>query len=300
MLRGARLLVAVSLGALAAGCTNVQAPNFGTFDPTGLDDSDLHQWDIEAVRRMVPQGPAFNEQLRVGYLELADDVRSAGDKGDSDHFLRKAVASAKGLAQVPDQVVMPDALDYRAAGTDADGALSTGRARLIDAFARNARKLAPLDAADAQVAWDCWFEGAEAGRAKQVEECRNRFEDAMGRVEAALAGDEEQAFIVFFAWDDAMITPVGMTVLQQVAEAYKDGSSPKIVLAGYADRSGTEPYNLKLSERRAKNAAAELVRLGVPDDAMDVTWYGEANPRVATPDGVREPQNRRVELTFPD
>ncbi|WP_329661984.1 OmpA family protein [Geminicoccus sp.] len=292
--------MAVSLGALAAGCTNLAAPNFGTLNPNGLDDTDLKMWDIEAVRRMVPQGPAFNEQLRVGYLELADAVGGAGDDGDEDHFLRKAVASARGLAQVPDQVVMPDAMDYRGAGTDADGALAVGRARLLDAFALNARKLAPLDAANAQVAWDCWFEGAEAGRGKQVEECRQAFEDAMDRVDAALAGDEEQAFIVFFAWDDATITPVGLTVLQQVAEAYASGASPRIVLAGYADRSGTEPYNLKLSERRARNAAAELIRLGVPNEAMDVTWYGEANPRVPTPDGVREPQNRRVELTFPE
>jgi OOP family OmpA-OmpF porin len=195
---------------------------------------------------------------------------------------------------------MPDAMDYRSEGTDADGALAAGRARLMDAFAREARKLAPLDSATAQVSWDCWFEGAEAGRTKQVEECRKAFEDAMDRVDAALAGDEEQAFIVFFAWDDAAITPVGRTVLQQVAEAYAAGSSPKIVLAGYADRSGTEAYNLQLSERRAKNAAAELAKLGVPAEAMDVTWFGEANPRVPTADGVREPQNRRVEFTLPD
>lgn len=299
MLKGARLLVATSLGVLAAGCTSMPAPNFGTLNPDGLDDYYLKQYDIAAVRSMVPQGPAFNDQLRVGYLELADTIGAAGDSGDKDHFLRKAVASAKGVAQVPDQVVMPDAMTYRHEGTDADGALANGRARLLDAFARDARKLAPLDAATAQVSWDCWFEGAEAGRATQVAECRKRFEDAMDRVEAALAGGEEQAFIVFFAWDDATITPVGRTVLEQVAEAYRNGDSPKIVLAGHADRSGTEAYNLKLSERRAKNAAAELTRMGVPADAMDVTWYGESQPRVPTADGVREPQNRRVEFTVP-
>ena len=187
MLNGARLLVASSLGLLAAGCTSLPPPNFGTLNPDGIDDYYLKQYDIEAVRRMVPQGPAFNDQLRVGYLELADMVGGYGDSGDEDHFLRKAVASAEGLAQVPDQVVMPDALDYRADDTDVDGALATGRARLVDAFARNARKLAPLDAASAQVAWDCWFEGAEAGRGEQVASCRKRFEDAMKRVEAAIA-----------------------------------------------------------------------------------------------------------------
>ena len=299
MPRSTRLLMAGSLAALLAGCVTQPAPNFGTFDPDGLDDYYLGQYDIPAVRAMVPQGPAFNDQLRVGYLELADEIGGYGDDSDQDHFMRKAVASAKGVAQVPDQVVMPDALSYRAEGTDGDGALATGRARLIDALERGARTLAPLDAATGQVAWDCWFEGTEAGRAEQVTDCRKRFEDAMDRVDKALAGPEEQAFIVFFAWNDATITPVGRQVLEQVAEAYHDGGSAKIVLAGHADTSGAADYNLKLSEQRAKNAAAELTRMGVPADAMEVTWYGETRPRIPTPDGVTEPQNRRVEFTLP-
>ena len=121
----------------------------------------------------------------------------------------------------------------------------------------------------------------------------------MDRVEAALAGGEEQAFIVFFAWDDATITPVGRTVLDRSPRHTGTGNSPRIVLAGHADRSGTEAYNLQLSERRARNAAARATRMGVPAEAMDVTWYGELQPRVPTADGVREPQNRRVEFTVP-
>jgi outer membrane protein OmpA-like peptidoglycan-associated protein len=33
---------------------------------------------------------------------------------------------------------------------------------------------------------------------------------------------------------------------------------------------------------------------------LDVQWFGESQPRIATPDGVREPQNRRVEIVFGD
>ena len=78
MLKGARLLVATSLGVLAAGCTSLPAPNFGTLNPDGLDDYYLKQYDIAAVRSMVPRRPAFNDQLRVGYLELADMIGEAG------------------------------------------------------------------------------------------------------------------------------------------------------------------------------------------------------------------------------
>jgi outer membrane protein OmpA-like peptidoglycan-associated protein len=40
------------------------------------------------------------------------------------------------------------------------------------------------------------------------------------------------------------------------------------------------------------------VRTGVPASAISENWHGEENPRVPTADGVREPQNRRVEITM--
>jgi outer membrane protein OmpA-like peptidoglycan-associated protein len=51
-----------------------------------------------------------------------------------------------------------------------------------------------------------------------------------------------------------------------------------------------------LSIRRAQNVAAELVRNGVPRTAIDIKGFGETNPLVPTGPGVREPQNRRVEI----
>jgi OmpA-OmpF porin, OOP family len=70
------------------------------------------------------------------------------------------------------------------------------------------------------------------------------------------------------------------------------------VIAGHADRSGTDAYNLALSEQRAQNVARALAARGVPASALDVQGFGESRPRIPTADGVREPQNRRVEITF--
>jgi outer membrane protein OmpA-like peptidoglycan-associated protein len=60
--------------------------------------------------------------------------------------------------------------------------------------------------------------------------------------------------------------------------------------------SGTAAYNQKLSVRRADAVKAELVRLGVPAASITAIGRGESNPLVPTADGVREPQNRRVEI----
>jgi len=53
-----------------------------------------------------------------------------------------------------------------------------------------------------------------------------------------------------------------------------------------------------LSERRARTVAAELVRDGVPQNAISMHAYGDTKLLVPTGPGVREPQNRRVEIVF--
>jgi outer membrane protein OmpA-like peptidoglycan-associated protein len=108
-----------------------------------------------------------------------------------------------------------------------------------------------------------------------------------------------RVFLVFFDWDRDTITPEGMQIVQQAAAAFRSGAPVTIQVTGYADRSGSPGYNQRLSERRANNVAGAMVRLGVPRQAMVVGGRGENDNRVPTADGVREPQNRRVEIVLP-
>jgi outer membrane protein OmpA-like peptidoglycan-associated protein len=108
-----------------------------------------------------------------------------------------------------------------------------------------------------------------------------------------------KVFIVFFDWDKDTITPEGMAIVQQAADAYKAGAAVQIQVTGYTDRSGSPGYNQRLSERRANNVAKALAGLGVPPNQMAVSGRGENDNRVPTAPGVREPQNRRVEIVFP-
>ena len=70
------------------------------------------------------------------------------------------------------------------------------------------------------------------------------------------------------------------------------------MLAGHADKSGSDSYNVGLSQRRADSVRAYLAGKGIPETAMSTEAFGESRPLVETADGVREPQNRRVEITF--
>lgn len=107
-----------------------------------------------------------------------------------------------------------------------------------------------------------------------------------------------QVFLVFFDWDRADITPAGMEIVRQAANAYKAGASVRIQVTGYTDLSGSAGYNQRLSVRRASNVANALANLGVARGDMAVSGRGENDPRIPTAQGVREPQNRRVEIGF--
>ena len=102
--------------------------------------------------------------------------------------------------------------------------------------------------------------------------------------------------VVFFDWDKDEITPQGSATLDYAVAQYASAGQMQVRLYGYADRSGPDAYNIDLSRRRATNAY--LNRRGIPDDVITIEAYGESRPLVETADGVREPQNRRVEITM--
>ena len=105
-------------------------------------------------------------------------------------------------------------------------------------------------------------------------------------------------FIVFFDWDRADITPQASSILDNAAEQYRATGNAQVVLAGHADRSGSDQYNVGLSQRRAEAVRQYLAGRGIPEGVMRTEAFGESRPAVETADGVREPQNRRVEITF--
>ena len=116
---------------------------------------------------------------------------------------------------------------------------------------------------------------------------------------APAAQVEAAKFLVFFDWDKATLTPEARRIIASAADEYKRTGSTRIVATGHTDLSGSAQYNLRLSERRAEAVKAELVRLGVPATVITTIGKGEEDPLVPTKDGVREAQNRRVEIVIP-
>ncbi|MBS7809634.1 OmpA family protein [Roseococcus pinisoli] len=114
----------------------------------------------------------------------------------------------------------------------------------------------------------------------------------------AAAPAPARTYLVFFDWDRADLTERARQIIGEAAQNARAVSATRIEVSGHADRTGTAQYNQRLSVRRAEAVAAELVRRGIARNEITIQGFGFDRPLVPTAQGVREPQNRRVEIVL--
>jgi outer membrane protein OmpA-like peptidoglycan-associated protein len=107
-----------------------------------------------------------------------------------------------------------------------------------------------------------------------------------------------RSYLVFFDWDKADVTVRARQIIKEAADNSTHVEYTRIEVNGYTDTSGTPQYNQGLSVRRATAVQAELIKDGVPANAITTQGFGETHLLVPTGPGVREPQNRRVEIVI--
>jgi len=150
------------------------------------------------------------------------------------------------------------------------------------------------------------FSGAEGGSVKlgnahnhsALLGIRYAFNAAPAAVMAAPAAvaPAGKSFLVFFDWDKSTLTDRARGIIKEAAMTSKSTAHTVVEVKGYADTSGNPSYNQGISMRRAQTVAAELVRNGVAKGAIAIKAFGDTVLLVPTGPGVREPQNRRVEI----
>ena len=253
---------------------------------SSLDYSDLKNIDFK--------GEDFKSALSREYRSFAiyehDEML---DLNDASHFKKKAFLVALG------QPAEPEALDKWNVPQKHKSEMASARRRLMAALRAGGGVVAPEKAARAQASFDCWIEQQEENfQEEHIAQCRNGFYQSVKHVEEglAVAAASPDAFTVFFNFDSADLLPDQSETLKAIAAASKIGKKVRLVLSGHSDRAGPKGYNLILSQLRAVSIENALLRHGVPQDRIAITALGETRPRVSTPDGTREPRNRRVEI----
>jgi len=105
-------------------------------------------------------------------------------------------------------------------------------------------------------------------------------------------------FYVFFDWKSAELDSDARTSLDNAAAAFQQVRGSKVLLAGFSDRSGTSAGNRAVARDRVEAVRTYLRYRAVPDASVVTSAFGENRPLIDTADGVREAQNRRVEIHF--
>lgn len=129
------------------------------------------------------------------------------------------------------------------------------------------------------------------------EECADDEDCVNGRcLKAGAASNVDagcQLQTVYFQFDDSSIQPSERDRLDANYQCLGKNKDKSIFVFGHTDTSGTEEYNIALSERRAQSVADYLSRLGADPAKLQVVPKGETEPT-----GNGDDKDRRVEFKW--
>lgn len=273
--------------------------------------------EVEALNEAQFVGSPFTQTLAGEYRSFANTEQEVMfDYPDAMHFARKGLSAATGVTVLPEPVSDWNLMEAHVAE------LTMARGRLVRAFDIGAREVAPSESAVAQARFDCWIEQQEENwQLDDIVACKSDFENAMANLEALLVQPvmqppamtpiaaiaaapsepmkpKDAMYLVFFDFDKSSIAASGASVIDAVADEVKARSLSGVTIIGHTDTSGARAYNKKLSLKRASAVKNALVKSGVDASLISIDSRGEGELLVETADGVREPANRRVTITF--
>ena len=115
--------------------------------------------------------------------------------------------------------------------------------------------------------------------------------------EVAPAGTPH-SYLVFFDFNKSDLTAAALKIVDQAAADAAAGKAAQLTVTGHTDTVGSDAYNMRLSRRRAESVAAKLEKDGIPSSEIAIVAKGKRDLLVPTADGVKEPQNRRVQIVY--
>ena len=108
------------------------------------------------------------------------------------------------------------------------------------------------------------------------------------------------SYLVFFDFNKSELAGEAIQIVDQAASNSGPAHVTRLTVTGHTDTVGSDAYNMRLSRRRAESVAARLEKDGVPSSEIEIVAKGKRDLLVPTADGVREPQNRRVQILYND
>jgi iron complex outermembrane receptor protein len=107
-----------------------------------------------------------------------------------------------------------------------------------------------------------------------------------------------RSYLVFFDFNKSDLTSQAVSIVDTAAKNAGPAKVTQIEVTGHTDTVGSDAYNMRLSRRRAEAVAKQLEKDGIPSSEIAIFAKGKKDLLVPTADGVREPQNRRVQIMY--
>lgn len=101
---------------------------------------------------------------------------------------------------------------------------------------------------------------------------------------------------IFFDFNKTTLRPTSTGELDRLAKMLKDIPKLKIEISGHTDNVGSDAYNKKLSEGRAKAVVDYLIKKGIASDRLTFVGYGESQPIESNDTEEGRQMNRRTEF----
>ncbi len=108
--------------------------------------------------------------------------------------------------------------------------------------------------------------------------------------------DEPVTASVLFDFDRSVLRPAETSKLDELTDKFKGRAFERVDAVGHADRIGSDPYNLRLSEQRAEAVRAYLVGKGVAAGSIRTEAKGEREALTGDACGKRDPESRKQKL----
>jgi outer membrane protein OmpA-like peptidoglycan-associated protein len=236
----------------------------------------------------------------LGFLVYRLELRARATEAQLAALSTQAAQSAADARQAAARAVAAESASLKAAeGREA----AEARTEAAEQKTEGAEKAAEAARQEADTA----RQDAEKAKA-EAEAVRRKAQAEVGRLEAALGqiGETRRTALglvmnlgsdrLRFEFDKAELRASDKELLSRIAGILMTSSDYTVSVNGHTDDVGSEAYNKKLSERRARVVHDYLVQAGLSPDILSVEGHGKALPLVPGTTDAARAKNRRVEL----
>ncbi len=262
----------------------------------------------------------FQEHLLSAYKK-----RATFEAEDMHDWNSAKLYSEKALKSLETDEIYPEEISYWKLPEENITEISFAYDNLMTIY-KDAKKIDPFNLAKAISSLDCWSEQQEENwQTWDINSCKNDFLNAMHSIYEKISAEEDEQEtvnnknnnsenetkdevtivtknenkelmqIIYFDFDQFNLSEVSKDKIKKFLNNYGSVINEYLVV-GHTDTKGTNKYNLSLSIKRAEVVKEILINNGIQQSSIKILGKGEESLAVDTPDGTKQPANRRVEI----